>query len=529
MKTRIETVPKLCGADIELGNFILGGIADGQTDCRAAGALLREIPGVRQFRTQSTARSHDNATTAFNPYDWNRRFLTTSAGSAYQDQSHAEICLPECLSAYEHLASWHAHLRLVQRALARANERLPAGEKLFVLANNTDGHNSWGAHLNFLVTRKMWDGLFHRKLHHQSFLMALQISSIIITGQGKAGASNGAPEVGFQLTQRGDFFETLVAEQTTYSRPVLNLRDEALCGRDHRYGRIHCIFFDTNLCHTAHLLKVGMMQIGLAMLEAERVDADLALDDPLTALTQWGHDVTLKAKARLLSGAGLTAIEMQRRILESAQRFADAGGCDGIVPRATEILALWDETLRLLEAGDLLALARHLDWALKLTILTDALRQYPNLNWTSPEIRYLDQIYANVDPAEGLYWAYEAAGTVERLVDDKHIEHCMRQPPEDTRAWTRAMLLRAAPAGSVVAMDWDSMTFEIDGNWPRYRRVDLADPLRSTRAEVEPLMDAATTFEDLLDALGACRVTTPSGSQTVYEDDSTRPYIRIIH
>jgi proteasome accessory factor A len=527
MKTRSPTVPKLCGADIELGNFILGSSAADQTDCRAAVALLREIPGVRQHRTPAHPRSRTGDTPAFNPYDWNRRFLRTAASSFYQDQSHAELCLPECISAFDHLASWHAHLRMVQRALARANERLPEGEKLYVLANNSDGTTSWGAHLNFLVTRAMWDGLFHRKLHHQSFLMALQISSIVITGQGKVGASNGAPEVSFQLTQRGDFFETLVAEQTTYSRPLLNRRDEPLCGSDRRYGRIHCIFFDSNLCHVAHLLKVGIMQIGLAMLEAECFDTAIALEDPLWALTQWGHDITLQARARLLSGGNLTAVEVQRLILESAQRFVDAGGCDGVVPRAGELLKLWDETLRLLEAGDLPALARRLDWALKLNLLTDALRQYPQLSWSSPEIRYLDQIYANVDPAEGLYWAYEAAGAVERVVDEKHIQHCMRQPPEDTRAWTRAMLLRAAPAGSVVAMDWDSITFEIDA-WPRYRRVELSDPLHWTRAEVEPLVDAAASFEELLDALGARRLPTlSSGYGGGYETSS--PYIRIAH
>ena len=73
--------------------------------------------------------------------------------------------------------------------------------------------------------------------------------------------------------------ETLVGDQTTYRRPVVNSRDEALCGRSatpvaiaNQMARLHVIFFDNTLCHVASLLKVGMMQIILAMIEAQRVD-----------------------------------------------------------------------------------------------------------------------------------------------------------------------------------------------------------------------------------------------------------------
>ena len=44
-------------------------------------------------------------------------------------------------------------------------------------------------------------------------------------------------------------------------------------GRDFGCGATYCIFFDNTLCHVATLLKIGLMQIVLAMIEAERVDA----------------------------------------------------------------------------------------------------------------------------------------------------------------------------------------------------------------------------------------------------------------
>ena len=160
-----------------------------------------------------------------------------------------------------------------------ANTKLPAGQSIQVQINNSDGlSNSYGGHFNCLITRAARADIFARKLHYLLFLATFQVSSIVITGQGKVGSENGAPPVAYQLSQRADFFETLCAEQTTYHRPIVNARDEALCGRaaaQHRddLARLHCIFFDTTLCHVATLLRVGMMQIVLAMIESGQVES----------------------------------------------------------------------------------------------------------------------------------------------------------------------------------------------------------------------------------------------------------------
>ena len=104
------------------------------------------------------------------------------------------MLLPEVLSAYDHVAAWHAMLRIARGALDAANAKLPAGQRIHVLVNNSDGRgNSYGSHLSFLVTRRAWDNIFERKLHHLLFLAAFQASSIVVTGQGKVGAENGAP------------------------------------------------------------------------------------------------------------------------------------------------------------------------------------------------------------------------------------------------------------------------------------------------------------------------------------------------
>ena len=202
-------------------------------------------------------------------------------------------------------------------------------------------------------------------------------------------------------------------------------------------ARLHVIFYDQTLCHTASLLKVGVMQIILAMIEAGSVRTSLALDDPVEAVWQWSHDPTLQRHARLASGRKLTAVELQLLFWEEAQRFVAGGGCAGIVPEAQQILELWGDTLRKLRARDYPALARRLDWVLKLQILQRARQQRPDLDWSSPEIKHLDFMYASLDE-DGLYWVLRKSGLVDTLVTDEEIERFRTEPPENTRAWTRA-------------------------------------------------------------------------------------------
>lgn len=544
-------LPKLCGADIELGNFVLGLQSQRGTGYEASRILLGEIDGLprlEKFRAEpcdcpacrraresselsqssgtaswSSQRaswtSHGNGSprSVVNPQDWGRKYLASNGGCAYIDLDHLELCLPEVLSAYDHVACWHAMLRIARGALESANEKLPRGKKIQVLVNNSDGQgNSYGSHLDFLITRRAWDNIFRRKIHYMLYLAAFQTSSIVYTGQGKAGSENGAPEVSFQLSGRADFFERLVGEQTTHNRPIVNSRDEPLCGsrasRDdddpaERMARLHVICFDNTLCHVASLLKVGVMQIVLAMIEGGQVNIELLLDDPVDALVRWSHDPTLQAQAMMTTGEELTAVGLQLRFLEEAKQFVAAGGCDGVVPRASEILELWEDTLVRLQAGDFESLAPRLDWVLKLSVLQQVLDQNPELKWGSPEVKHLDHLYSSLDPSEGLYWAYERSGLVERVATDEQIEGFTVSPPEDTRAWTRAMLLRWAGPDGVDDVDWDSIRFKTGYERYRtsYRRLELASPLAFTKEASERAFEDATTLDELLDLLGGAR------------------------
>jgi proteasome accessory factor A len=367
-------------------------------------------------------------------------------------------------------------LLITRGAMDASNRRMSEGQGLEVLANTSDGQgNSYGSHLSFLVKRRTWDALFRRQLHHMLFLASYQVSSIIFTGQGKVGSENGRPGVEYQISQRADFFETLTGTQTTHRRPIVNSRDEALCTGD--LARLHVIFYDSTLCHVATFLKVGVLQVVLAMVEAGRIQPRLILDDPLRAIRTWSDDRSLRARATLVSGKRLTAIEHQLLFCEEAEKFVEAGGCEGSVPEAPEILRLWRDTLEKLRVHDFESLATRLDWVLKLSLLERLLAQRPEIGWDSPELKHLDQVYSSLDRERGLYWACERGCWVERMVGDEAIEYFVENPPVDTRAYIRAHALRSLEPHDIQEVNWERIRFRSATLPHREWVIDLGNPM----------------------------------------------------
>ncbi len=504
---RGRRVPKLLGADVELANFVRGVRAPEGSGAEASQRLLAAIDGVRapqRVQTLSGIRAGGD------PQDQGRKFLATNGGCVYIDLDHLELCVPEVRSAFDLVAACRAMLLIALGAKHRADRELPPGRSLQLTANNSDGQShSYGSHLNLLVSREAWSDLFDRRAHYLQWLASFQVSALLLAGQGKVGSENGEPWVDFQISQRADFFETLCGPQTTYRRPIVNSRDEPLCGDGRLRGegadfdpsldlaRLHCIFFDHTLCEGASLLRAGCMQIALALIEAERVNSAWLLDDPVRAVHDYSRDPELRARARLVSGAELSAVELQRRFFEDAVAAHSAGELD-TVPRAGEILALWDDTLAKLEARDWPALFGRLDWVTKRLLLETA-RQDHALEWRSAPLLHLDQLYGSLDPDEGLFWSVARAGGVERVVSDAEILHFLHEPPEDTRAWTRAQILRLVAQHEIEIIDWDRIRFRLaDGRQPaRSLCFCLDDPLGFAKAEAQAFFDGSAPADAL--------------------------------
>jgi hypothetical protein len=246
------------------------------------------------------------------------------------------------------------------------------------------------------------------------------------------------------------------------------------------------------------------MQLILTLMELGLVNSRLIFDDPLAALQCYSCDPTLQARAELISGERLTAVELQSAYLEEVKRHAAQNVFEGIVPHADEIIALWEDTVCKLAKGDLMAVAPRLDWVMKLMAIERTLEQRPKLDWDSPEIKVIDHLYSSLDD-DGLYWAYESSGFAEQLVAPERIAQFAINPPADTRAWTRAMLLRRATLDGVevTSVDWDTITFKLRGRyaWPSYHTFNLENPLGATQAETQSLFESSLSFTELLEEL----------------------------
>jgi proteasome accessory factor A len=418
------------------------------------------------------------------------------------------VCTPEVRSAAEYVAAFHAMLRIADEARQHADQKLQASHSIQVMANTSDGRgNSFGSHLNVAITRRAFSDIFHRKWQYLPWLASYQVSSVVFTGAGKVGSENGAPPADFQLSQRADFMESISSLDTTAHRGLVNQRDEALSGnKEGERARLHCIFYDSNLQETAAYLKAGVLQIILTMIEAGSVDLNLVLRDPLDALAQISRDLTFTAKFATSTGATFTVLELQLMFLEQASRFVAAGGCEGLVPEADKVLGLWADTLEKLRAGKIAELAYRLDWALKLSIIGRILESRKGLDFTSREVRYADQLYANLDTKKGLYWSFARSSPLERVVTPQQIEHLRTNPPETTRAWTRAMLLRRAKPETVADVDWDAITFHVREQRGRSfrlyrRRFAMDDALGHSRSSSEHAFRSAASVEEVLDEL----------------------------
>lgn len=414
-------------------------------------------------------------------------FLNAVLGNGarlYVDHAHPEYSTPECLGPRQ-AALYDKAGELILDEAARAAEQLAeGGPKIGIYKNNSDGKgNSYGAHENYLVSRSLPFGDI--VAHLTAFLVSRQV----FTGSGKVGAENGRPAVGYQITQRADFFEERVGLETTLKRPIINTRDEPH-GDPKRFRRLHVIIGDANRSEVQTYLKLGSTSLLLRALEAGAAGSPLLLSDPVSATWQISHDTDLTQAVALEDGSTATALELQWTYLERLASFATSD-------EDQDVVAVWEQTLQDLER-DIMSTADRLDWVAKLKII-DAYRARDDLAWDDPKLKTLDLQYHDVDPARGLYDRLVASGRIRRMFTDEEVRSASETPPPGTRAYFRGRCVDKYGA-SLVSANWDSLVFDVGES--TLRRVPMMDPLRGTRAMVSDLIDESPDAAALLANLG---------------------------
>lgn len=396
-------------------------------------------------------------------HDMKSDLVLPNGARFYNDHTHPEYSTPECRRLADLVAHDRAGERIVQRAAGCRNQAL-GGAYVQVYKNNTDFHgHSYGCHDNYLVPRavpfgQLVDGLL-------PFLVSRQI----IAGAGKVGIE--AQDAGFvpgvfQLSQRADFMETELSVDTMHNRPLLNTRDEPHADRA-KYRRLHLILGDANMCEYATALKAGTTQLVLDLVAAGAAPP-IELTHAVSAVKQISRDIELKATVRQKSGRALSALEIQERYCEAAQRTL--AGRDA---ESDWVLREWEETLRLL-ARDRSRLVGKLDWVTKLWLLETFLQE-ERLGWDDPWLTSLDLEYHNVNPDRGLYLGLEAEGKAWRLTSDADIERALVAGPSDTRGGLRGLCVRRF-SDHIQSIQWERVRFS--GGWKGVT-LDMSDLFES--------------------------------------------------
>lgn len=487
--------PKVLGTETEFGITVLN-----QPDFNpvsAASTLVNAYAGKRarikwSFDEESPGRDARGFGFDLAPsFDMESGLVNVVLGNGarfYVDHAHPEYSSPECIDPLEGALYDKAGERILARAVENAQRLLAEGQRFVIHKNNSDGKgNSYGAHENYLISRALPFGQVVQ--HMTGFFVTRQI----FTGSGKVGSENGRPEVDYQITQRGDFFEEEVGLETTLKRPIVNTRDEPHADPS-KYRRLHVIIGDANMAEVQTYLKLGATAAMLHAVEADALPEPLSLIAPVEAVWKVSHDPSLTTVLELTDGKKLTALEAQWQYLEWVGKYLNTVGLD---ERFADVLRVWEEILGDLETDPMLT-ADRLDWTAKLRIL-EGYRDRDGLEWDDPKLRLLGLQYHDVDARRGLYNRLAAGGNMARLFTDDQIRTAVANPPENTRAYFRGECVSRF-GEALVAANWDSLVFDIGEE--SLRRVPMMEPLRGGKDRVGELLDRAETPAGLLRALG---------------------------
>jgi proteasome accessory factor A len=415
--------------------------------------------------------------------------ILTNGARLYVDHAHPEFSTPECSNPRDVVIWDKAGERVMERASRLAAE-IPDAPRINLYKNNTDNKGaSYGSHENYLVRRAT---PFTELVTH---LIPFFVTRQVMCGAGRVGLGQDGSGVGFQISQRADFFEVEVGLETTLKRPIINTRDEPHSDAD-KYRRLHVIIGDANLSEIATYLKLGTTSLVLSMIEEGWLSPEIALGDAVRDLHAVSHDYELQHKVTLRDGRRMSALDIQEHYLTRAQEFVrDRYGAD-VDDMTVDVLTRWESVLNRLRI-DPMSCSDQLDWVAKLRLL-NAYRTRDKLTWSSPRLQLVDLQYSDVRPEKGLYHRLVARGQMKTLADADEVTAAITAPPEDTRAYFRGRCLEKF-GSSVVGASWDSLIFDVSRE--SLVRIPMLEPSRGTKAHVGDLIDSCDTAAELLSHL----------------------------
>ena len=403
-------------------------------------------------------------------------FLENGARLYLDVGSHPEYATPECDSIHEVVVHDKAGERILEDLLVGAEQRLrDEGIRgtIYLFKNNTDSAgNSYGCHENYLTSRS------DEIEKYSQVLIPFLVTRQIFTGSGKVLQTARGPI--YSIAQRAEHIWEGLSSATTRSRPIINTRDEPHADAE-KYRRLHVIVGDSNMSEYSNYIKVGSTACILRMLEDPGfVLRDLTLENQTRAIREISHDITCRRKIRLASGRELSALDVQRELLDRALKYADTGKFS---TQELKALEMWEYCISTIE-NDPLKLNREVDWVIKYHLI-DAFRNRHSLALDDPRVQLVDLQYHDISRNRGLFYRLQHNGLVDRICNDDEIEIARDRAPQTTRAKLRGdFIKRAKERKRDYTVDWVHLKL----NDQAQRTVLLKDPFKSKDERVDKLI-----------------------------------------
>ncbi len=278
-----------------------------------------------------------------------------NGGRLYLDCGKPEITTPEVVTPTDACRYSRAGERILLEVCDALMSEIPDVEHVIL----TRGNVSYGGSTNAWACHESYSHCCDHDMADDFVPHA--VSRIIYTGAG--GFDNRFLGTRFLVSPRVACLQLTASENTQSNRAIFNTKDEPLSSA--QFHRLHVICGENESSILSQWLKMATTAVVVAMTQAGlSPGADLQLLNPVFAMRRFARDVTLTANALTTAGRRVTALDMQRQLLEKAKRLDVPGPINAWLP---DCLHLWETTLDRLQQGPA-AVQRSIDWAIKLEL-----------------------------------------------------------------------------------------------------------------------------------------------------------------